>query len=246
MTSSANDGAKPVLWITGAGSGIGRATAQSASRSGWRVALNGRRSGRLDDVAAGIGHLGSTVLVVPGDAADAGSVVRTRDAILQEWGRIDALVLAAGQNSPRRSWADQDLAEFDAIVATNLGSVARVVDAALPSLRVGGGVVVVVSSYSAWSFSPQAGVAYSASKSALASLCRTLNVQEAAAGVRATHLCPGDVDTDFLDLRPAAPDVAARSVMLTAHDVARSVQFVIDSPPHLRIDELVISPVSQT
>jgi NADP-dependent 3-hydroxy acid dehydrogenase YdfG len=104
---------------------------------------------------------------------------------------------------------------------------------------------VVVSSYSAWRFTPYAGVAYSASKSALAALCQTINAQEAGNGVRACHLCPGDVDTDFLQLRPVVPGAAAREVMLTADDVGRAVRFVLDSPPHVRIDELVISPVAQ-
>ena len=64
-------------------------------------------------------------------------------------------------------------------------------------------------------------------------------------GVRATHLCPGDVDTEFLAMRPVVPDADARAVMLTPDDVARSILHVLDAPPHVRIDELVISPVAQ-
>ena len=103
-----------------------------------------------------------------------------------------------------------------------------------------------MSSYSAWRFSPGAGVAYAASKTALTSVCQTLNAEEARHGVRACHLCPGDVDTDFLRLRPQVPDADARAVMLSPEDVARTVLFVLDSPAHVRIDELVVSPVSQT
>ena len=110
---------------------------------------------------------------------------------------------------------------------------------------VGGGQVVVISSYSAWRFSPHSGVAYAASKTALGALCESLNEQEATHGVRACHLCPGDVDSDFLALRPQVPDEQARAAMLTPDDVARSVMFVLESPPHVRVDELVISPVSQ-
>lgn len=137
------------------------------------------------------------------------------------------------------------MAEFDAILQTNLTGPAAVIDAALPQLREHGGVAVIVSSYSAWAFNPIAGVAYSASKKGLAELARTLNAQEAASGVRACHLCPGDVATDFLEHRPNVPDAAARSVMLTPGDIARTVQFVLDSPAHVRFDELVVSPVPQ-
>ena len=173
------------------------------------------------------------------------AVAEARARIADRWGRVDDLVLAAGLNNPRRAWADQSVAGFTDVVATNLTGVVTVVDAALPDLRAAGGQVVVVSSYAGWRFSPGAGVAYSASKTALTAVCQTLNAQEAGHGVRACHLCPGDVDTDFLRMRRRSPDADARSVMLTADDVARAVLFVLDSPAHVRIDELVISPVSQ-
>jgi NADP-dependent 3-hydroxy acid dehydrogenase YdfG len=136
--------------------------------------------------------------------------------------------------------------EFEAIVDTNLTAVVKLIDAVLPGMRArGGGQIVVVSSYSAWRFSPHAGVAYTASKAALAEICASLNGQEAASRIRACHLCPGDVDTDLLEQRPQVPDAAARTVMLSPDDVARAVLFVLDSPPDVRVDELVISPVAQ-
>ena len=232
-----------VLWITGAGSGMGRASALAVAEAGWTVALSGRRADALRDTVSEIEAAGGTALALPLDVRDGAAVAAARAAVVDRFGRIDGLVLAAGLNSPRRRWDDQEIGVFHDVVATNLGAVASVVDAALPDLRTAGGVVVVVSSYAGWSFSPNAGVAYSASKTALGSLVRTLNAQEAASGVRATHLCPGDVATDFLDQRPNVPDAAARARMLTPEDIARTVRFVLDSPAHVRIDELVVSPV---
>ena len=233
--------ARRTVWITGAGSGMGRATALRAARTGWTVALSGRRGEVLEQLAAEIREAGGSALVAPLDVQDREAVRGTAERL----GGIDALVLAAGLNAPKRRWDDQDLTEFDAIVATNLTAVASTVDAVLPRLRERGGQVVVISSYAGWSFQPGAGVAYSASKTALGSLVRTLNQQEAAHGVRACHLCPGDVATDFLDQRPSVPDADARARMLTAEDIARTACFVLDSPAHVRIDELVVSPVSQ-
>ena len=241
----AGRGTRRTVWITGAGSGMGRATALRAARSGWTVALSGRRRQVLEELAAEIREEGGSALVAPLDVQDREAVREAASRIAGELGGIDALVLAAGLNAPRRRWEDQDLTEFDAIVATNLTAVASTVDAALPHLRERGGQVVVISSYAGWSFQPGAGVAYSASKTALGSLVRTLNQQEAAHGVRACHLCPGDVATDFLDQRPSVPDAEARARMLTAEDIARTACFVLDSPGHVRIDELVVSPVSQ-
>ncbi|ROP80672.1 SDR family oxidoreductase [Curtobacterium sp. PhB115] len=234
-----------VLWITGGGSGMGAASAEAAARDGWTVVLSGRRVDRLEQVAATIAAAGGTADVLPLDAADPVAVASARDAVLERHGRLDALVLAAGLNAPRRRWDDQTLTDFRAIVDTNLTAVVTVVDAALPALRASGGVVVVVSSYAGWSFQPGAGVAYSASKTALGSVVKSLNQQEAPHGVRATHLCPGDVATDFLDQRPSVPDAAARQVMLQPDDIARAVSFVLEAPSYMRVDEIVVSPVSQ-
>lgn len=245
--SVAREGDQPrrVVWVTGGGSGMGRAAAVSAAAAGWRVAVSGRRAGALAGTVAQIEAAGGEGLALTGDVRRADDVEAAAASIRSRWGRIDGLVLAAGLNTPRRSWADQELRTFEEIVETNLVAVARVIDAALVDLRTTGGTIVVISSYAGWRFSTGAGVAYSASKTALASVCQTLNAQEADNGVRACHLCPGDVDTDFLQQRPEVPGDAARAVMLSAGDVARAVQFVLDSPAHVRLDELVLSPVSQ-
>lgn len=238
------DAAARVAWIVGAGSGTGRAAAEALAVSGWRVALSGRRADALDATAELVRAAGGEAMTVPLDVAvdDAAPAV---ERIVAEWGRLDGVVQSAGLNTPRRTWADQSIGDFERIVQTNLVGTARVLDAALPPLRETAGVVVVVSSYSGWMFQPAAGVAYGASKTALATLVRTLNAQEAAAGVRACHLCPGDIDSDFLEMRPTVPDAAARSVMLSPADVGAAIRFVMDAPAHVRIDELVISPVSQ-
>lgn len=240
------DDERRVVWITGAGSGMGRATAIEAARSGWRVALTGRREAALEATADAVRSAGGDALVAPGDASADDDIRSALSHVGRTWGRLDALVLAAGLNAPERRWSDQSLPAFDDIVRTNLLGPAHVVSAALPLLREAGGVVVFVSSYAAWAFNPIAGVAYSASKAGLAALSRTLNAQEAAHGVRACHFCPGDVNTDFLEHRPHVPGADARAAMLQPEEVARAIAFVLDSPAHVRFDELVVSPVSQT
>jgi NAD(P)-dependent dehydrogenase (short-subunit alcohol dehydrogenase family) len=234
------------LWITGAGSGMGKAAALVAARAGWDVALSGRGEAALQLTAAEIRGAGGTAFVAPLDVRDAEATRATSTRVLARNGRIDALVLAAGLNSPRRLWENQSMSDFDAIVETNLTAPAHLIQMSLPALRESGGIVIIVSSYSAWTFSPHAGVAYTASKSGLLALTRTINSQEASFGVRACHLCPGDVDTGFLALRPVVPDESAREEMLDPFDVARAIQFVLDSPAHVRFDELVVSPISQT
>lgn len=231
-----------VLWVTGGGSGMGRAVALAAARSGRRVAVTGRRVEALDETVAEITAAGGTALAAAADATDPAALARAHERIVAEFGTVDDLVTAAGSNAPRRRWDDQSMAEFATIVDTNLTSVARAIDLALPGIRAAQGRVVVISSFAGWRFSTKGGVAYSASKTALSSLCATLNEEEGINGVGATHLCPGDVDTPFLSMRPQVPDAAARETMLTPEDIARAVTFVLDGPAHVRIDELVISP----
>ena len=233
----------PTLWITGAGSGMGRAAALASAEDGRPIALSGRRPEVLEEVAREVRELGGTALPVPLDVTDREAVRAAAARIAQELGPIEALVLSAGMNAPRRYWRDQDLEEFAAITDTNLLGPVSVIDAVLPGMRErGAGTIVLISSYSAWRFSPDAGAAYSSSKTALGPLVATLNAQENRHGIRACHLCPGDVDSDFLDRRPTVPGAGERAVMLSPEDVGRAVAFVLTSPPHVVIDELVISP----
>lgn len=232
------------VWITGAGSGVGRAVAEALAAPGVRLALSGRRASALAETADRVRQAGGEALELPVDATRIDQLRRTYAELRDAWAPPTEVVLAAGRNTPRRYWRDQSMAELEAIVATNLTAAAAVVDLVLPDLRAaGGGTVVFVSSVSGRQFSPDAGVAYSASKAALGPLAAHLNAQENPNGVRACVLSPGDIDTDFLELRPNVPPADARRQMLTPGDVARTVLFVLDSPAHVCVDELVVTPV---
>lgn len=231
------------VWITGAGSGMGRASALALAASGHRVALSGRRADHLESVRDEIVAAGGTALAVPLDVTDPAATKEAVNTIAVALGPITAAVFSAGTNVQRRHWATLDLADFERVVATNLTAVTRGIAAVLPGMRERrDGQLVVVSSWAGWTHARGAGVAYSASKTALGSVVATVNDYEGEAGVRACLLCPGDVDTAFIDARPVVPDAAARSAMLSADDIARAVDFVIGSPANVCINELVISP----
>ena len=239
---SEQSGAGRVVWVTGAGSGMGRAAAVAAAAGGRRIALSGRRADALESVADDVRAAGGEALVVPLDVTDIAAIDAAHARIAEVWDGVDDLVLSAGLNTPRRTWENQRIDDFQSVVATNLTAVAAVVQATIADLRRAHGTVVAISSVAGWAFKPGAGIAYAASKTAVGVLCRDLNVAEWQNGVRATHLCPGDVDTDFLSMRPEVPDAANREGMLSPEDVARAVLFALDSPKHVRIDELVITP----
>lgn len=249
MTAPQQDNQGPgrrTVWITGAGSGVGRAVALHAAAAGSRVVLTGRRAPALAEVAELVEHAGGEALPLECDTTQPEALHHAYQTLIERWGAPTDLVLSAGLNHPKRYWRDQSMTDFRAIVDTNLTASAAVVDLALPDLRrQGGGVVVFISSVSGWQFAPDAGVAYSASKSALASLTVHLNAQENQNGIRACNVCPGDIDTDFLSLRPRVPGSSDRAQMLSPDDVARTVQFVLDSPPHVCINELVVIPTKK-
>ena len=229
-----------VAWVIGGGSGIGRAAAIAIAASGARVVVSGRRAESLDET---VRLAGERVTAIPFDATDADALRAAHGRISATVGPVTDLVVAAGLNSPTRLWRDQSMSEFERSSTPTSPRWRAPSTWCCPSMRdAARGTIVVVSSYAGWLPTPNSGVAYSASKTALASLCVQLNLQEGASGIRATHLCPGDVDSDFLGMRPVVPDEAARQRMLRPEDVARAIQFVLDSPPHVRIDELVITP----
>ncbi len=231
--------------ITGAGSGVGRATAIALSREGWRVALIGRRPEALASTAALLSPFptGAPHLTCPCDISDEAQVARVGQEILRAFGQVDALINAAGTNTPERSLEVLSPANYRHLVGTNLDGAYWCVQAFLPSMRTrGSGTIVNVISDAARQASPKAGPAYSASKFGLLGLTQAINAEERPRGIRACALLPGDIDTPLLDKRPAPPGPEARARMLQAEDVASCVLFVLNLPPRAVVEELLVRP----
>jgi NADP-dependent 3-hydroxy acid dehydrogenase YdfG len=232
-----------VAWIIGGGSGVGAATAIRLAADGWTVAVSGRRADHLAAVVERVTSAGGRAIACPLDVTDIAAVDAAIERIAAELGPITTFVASAGLNSARRFWPDLDRRAVDDIIRVNLTSVAQCTAAVLPAMLAAGfGQVIVVSSRAARLPSPGAGVAYRMSKIGLRELVLDLNERHHGDGIRATHLMPGDIATEFLRLRPEMPDDAARAEMLTPDDVAAAIGFVASVPGHVRIDELAISP----
>jgi NADP-dependent 3-hydroxy acid dehydrogenase YdfG len=231
-------------WVVGGGSGIGRATALRLARDGYRVAVSGRREALLAATVAEITEAGGQAVAVPLDVTDEGSVTAAHRAAVDGAGPLGVLVCSAGTNVPNRWWAELTGGDFDRVVDTNLNAVVRCALAVLPGFRAAGfGQIIVVSSWAGRHYMSAAGAAYSASKTALGALVETLNDQEGRHGVRATHLCPGEVDTPILRTRPVPPPAEEIARMLVPEDVADIVSSVTALPPHVCVNELVVTPV---
>lgn len=234
---------KPSAVVTGAGSGVGRATTLALLRAGWRVAALGRRAGPLEETRSLAGDAAARMTLHVCDVADETAVAATGRAVLAELGAVELLVNAAGTNTPQRSLEVLAPAEYRRLIETNLNGAYWTVQAFLPALRARGrGTIVNVVSDAARQASPKAGPAYSASKFGLLGLTQAINAEERARGIRACALMPGDIDTPLLDKRPAPPPREARARMLTPDDVAACVLFVAGLPPRAVVEELLIRP----
>lgn len=223
-------------WVTGGGSGIGAAAARALAEAGAAVTISGRRREALERVAADSERIATLAL----DVTDAEAMAQAG----RELGAIDILIANAGTNIPKRRFAEVSLADWHMVLDINLKGVLHAVQAVLPGMRQRGtGLIVVVSSWIGWRNEKLAGSAYAASKRALRALVESLNMEEGGNGIRATALCPAEVDTEVLETRPVPPPAEERAKMLRADDVGRLIRFMAEQPPHVCFNEITISPV---
>jgi NAD(P)-dependent dehydrogenase (short-subunit alcohol dehydrogenase family) len=202
--------------VTGAGRGIGRATALALARAGARVTAVSRTSTELDSLVAEIARNGGQAVAFPADVCAPAAAAAAVEAAVAAHGRLQILVNNAGVggHTPLAQTSDE---EWERILGTNLTAAFRFTRAALPQLADGGGQIFMVSSLAGRNAIANMS-AYCASKAALDHLAACLMLEVRNQGVKVTTLAPGSVDTSFGG-RPASES----SWMLTADDVAATI-----------------------
>ena len=183
-----------VVIVTGAGSGIGAATARQLGTVGARVVLVGRREALLADVAAEIAEAGGDALSVTADLADQAGPRRIVDACLNHYNRLDGVVnnAAVVRHMPLAEW---DVGCFDEHLATNVRAPFFLIQAALPALRESPVRSVVNISSSSGTLRRVGQSVYGMTKAALDYLTQTLAGELAPLGVRVNGIAPGPIDT---------------------------------------------------
>lgn len=194
--------------VTGAGSGIGRATSELFAAEGARVVLVGRAKDRLERVRDSIVSRGGGAEVVIGDVTDPRTARHAVDAAVQRFSRLDILVNNAGVALMKRV-DETDPSEWQSVLDTNLGSTFLFSRAAIPVMRGHGGSIVNVASEAGMvGFARYA--AYSASKAAVVNLTRAMALDHARDRIRVNSVCPGSIETPLLEAYyKAFPDPAS-------------------------------------
>ena len=239
MTEGALAGRR--AWIAGGGSGIGAAAAMALSARGCETALSGRNADRLTVTAAKITEAGGTAWSMPLDVADSDAVHHVSGQV----GPVDILVASAGINVVHRTLAELTPSDWRQVMGANLDGAFNLTRAVLPGMRGrGGGLIVLISSWTGWRFEAVGGAAYTASKRALGALAEAINAEEGSHNVRATCLYPAETDTAVLDTRPIPPSPERRARMLKAADIGSIVATLAGLPPHVCVNELGSGPIN--
>lgn len=232
-----------VTIITGAGTGIGAATALELGRAGCPLHLIGRRPEKLEQVAAEVRSAGGDAATHPCDVRDVVELQALADSIVRRHGRIDVLVANAAVHDTA-SVLDGDPGWWHELIDTNVLGVLYACHAVLPHmLRAKAGHIVIVSSVSGrvtYAGEP----VYIASKHATVALGDSIRQAVAGDGIRVTLIEPGLVDTPMVD-NPFAEELKKHVRPLDASDCARAIRFAIDQPPHCSVNEIVLRPTSQ-
>lgn len=232
-----------VAWVTGGASGIGLASARALAASGATVVISGRRQSEIDHAIASAQADGLVLHGLTLDVSDAAAVEQVHARIVSELGPVSVLVCSAGTNVPTRFFKRLTAQDFGKVVDINLKGATHCALAVLPGMRAQrDGVIVVVSSWAGHEFLPFTGAAYNASKAGLTMLVRTLNHEEGRNGIRSTLVQPGEVFTPILKTRPRAPSTADCEQMLQMQDLGGLIHYVATLPPHVCLNEVVISP----
>ncbi|WP_394284076.1 SDR family oxidoreductase [Corynebacterium sp.] len=231
---------KKIAIVTGASSGIGKATAGALAQEGWHVIAAARRTDKIQAVAD---EIGGTAIEL--DVTDQESV----DKLAARVERVDLLVNNAGGAMGMDSIKDADLDDWQWMYDVNVLGTARMIKALLDKLIASEGHIINIGSMA--SFTPYAGGSgYNAAKFGEGALTRVLRLEHVGDPVRVTQIDPGRVETDFSLVRfkgdqDKAAAVYADKLNLSAADVAESIRWVASQPKHVNIDHIHIMPRDQ-
>jgi len=237
-----------VICVTGATSGIGKATALRFLREGWKVIAAGRRRERLAEIAL---EAGADFLPLPLDVSDRDAVRAAFASIPTAFRPIDVLVNNAGSAIGLDSAMNASLDDWEAMVNANVKGVLYCTKAVVGDMAArGSGFIVNISSIAAYTAYAGANV-YGGTKAFVSQFSRNLRSDLHGTGVRVSNIEPGMLESEFSTVRFKGDSAKADSVYegaepLTPDDLADIIYYVVNTPPRVNIGRLQVMPVCQS
>ena len=237
------------VFITGATSGIGMATAQLLAKNKFRLVLCGRRKERLVQLKKELGEL-SEVVTLQFDVKDREAVYSAIESLPEEFKNIDILINNAGNAHGLDAIQDGNIDDWDAMMDINVKGLLYVTKAILPKMiERNSGFIVNIGSTAGKEVYPGGNV-YCASKYAVNAINKGMRIDLNKHNIRVSGIHPGLVETEFSDVRFKGDIERAKKVYqgykaLQADDIADIIYFVVTRPYHVSIEDLVVFPTAQ-
>jgi len=226
--------------ITGASSGIGKATALAFAQAGINLVLISRTQSKLDEVAQAASGYGVEVKTYSVDLSEVEQVKEKVEAVLSDISPVDILINNAGMGYTG-NLMDTSLSDWQQVLNLNLTSVFQCIQAVLPQMRQRQhGTIINVASIAGHQTFPEWG-AYCVSKFGLVALSKTLAAEERPHGIRVMTISPGSVNSSIWDTETVHADFD-RSKMLTPEVVAQTILYAVLLPTSAAIEDLLLLP----
>ena len=234
--------------VTGATSGIGRATAIELAKKGYQIIATGRRQERLEELKDLITEV--PVYTMAFDVRDKVAIEEAFDALPQAWQQIEVLVNNAGNAHGLSPIQTGDVDDWDAMIDINVKGLLYVSRAALPyMLKHNKGHIINIGSIAGKEVYANGNV-YCASKFAVDALTKAMRLDLVQEGIKVSEINPGLVETEFSEVRFKGDKDKAATVYqgyqaLQAQDIAELISFMVTRPAHVNLAEVLILPAAQ-
>jgi len=238
-----------IALITGATSGIGRATAIKLAEAGYSVIITGRRKNLLAELEKIILPI-NYVIALCFDVRKREEVDQAIDGLPEEWKNIEILINNAGLAAGLSSIQNGDIEDWETMIDTNVKGLLYVTRKVVPlMISQKKGHIVNIGSIAGKEVYPLGNV-YCATKSAVDSLTKAMRIDLLKRHIKVTGICPGMVETEFSLVRFKGDVEFTKSVYegitpLQADDIADVILFAITRPPHVNLNDIVIMPTAQ-
>ena len=233
-------------FVTGATAGIGQATVRALVASGWRCVATGRRAERLDALVKELGA--DRVHAAVFDVRDKAALEVAIAALPEDFRDIDLLVNNAGLAAGLSNAQDADLKNWQTMIDTNVTAMVTVTRLLLPGLIERKGAIIAIGSV-AGNYIYPGGNVYAGSKAFANHFTLALRADLHGTGVRVTSIEPGMVKTEFTVVRTGSQEASDKLYAgvnpMTAEDIAMTIRWIAELPPHLNINRIELMPVNQ-